>query len=46
MIGYSTIGSKDLAKAVAFYDDLLSLVGGKWNLIVSSSTELKPVAQC
>ena len=29
MIGYSTIGSKDLDKAVSFYDELLSLVGGK-----------------
>ncbi len=29
MIGYSTIGSKNLDKAVAFYDELLTLVGGK-----------------
>ena len=29
MIGYTTIGSKDLDKAVAFYDALLELVGGK-----------------
>ena len=29
MIGYTTIGSKDLDKAVAFYDELLGLVGGK-----------------
>ncbi len=29
MIGYSTLGSKDLPKAVAFYDELLGLVGGK-----------------
>jgi len=29
MIGYTTIGSKDLTKAVAFYDELFSLVGGK-----------------
>ena len=29
MIGYSTIGSKDLNKAIAFYDELLSLVDGK-----------------
>lgn len=29
MIGYTTIGSKDLSKAVSFYDDLLGLVGGK-----------------
>ncbi len=29
MIGYTTIGSKDLDKAVSFYDELLSLVGGK-----------------
>ena len=29
MIGYTTIGSKDLSKAVTFYDELLSLVGGK-----------------
>jgi len=29
MIGYTTIGSKDLDKAVSFYDELLALVGGK-----------------
>ncbi|WP_025563368.1 VOC family protein [Psychromonas sp. SP041] len=29
MIGYTTIGSKDLDKAVSFYDSLLELVGGK-----------------
>jgi len=29
MIGYTTIGSKDLDKAVTFYDGLLNLVGGK-----------------
>ena len=29
MIGYTTIGSKDLDKAVSFYDALLELVGGK-----------------
>ena len=29
MIGYSTLGSKNLDKAVSFYDDLLSMVGGK-----------------
>lgn len=29
MIGYSTIGTKDLEKAVAFYDALLPLVNGK-----------------
>jgi len=29
MIGYATIGSKDLPKAEAFYNELLSLVGGK-----------------
>lgn len=29
MIGYSTIGSKNLDKAVSFYDELLALVGGK-----------------
>ncbi len=29
MLGYTTIGSKDLAKSVAFYDELLALVGGK-----------------
>lgn len=29
MLGYTTIGSKDLAKATAFYDELLALVGGK-----------------
>lgn len=29
MIGYVTIGSKDLARACAFYDELLPLVGAK-----------------
>ena len=29
MIGYVTIGAKDLDKALAFYDALLTLVGGK-----------------
>lgn len=29
MIGYVTIGAKDLARACAFYDALLPLVGGK-----------------
>jgi hypothetical protein len=29
MIGYTTIGSKNLGKAVSFYDALLELVGGK-----------------
>ncbi len=29
MIGYATIGSKDLPKAEAFYNELLGLVGGK-----------------
>lgn len=29
MIGYSTIGTKNLDKAVTFYDGLLALVGGK-----------------
>lgn len=29
MIGYTTIGAKDLDKAVIFYDSLLTLVGGK-----------------
>ncbi len=29
MIGYTTIGSKDLEKTLPFYDELLSLVGGK-----------------
>lgn len=29
MLGYTTIGSNDLDKAVAFYDELLALVGGK-----------------
>lgn len=29
MIGYTTIGSKDLNKAISFYDELLTLVGGK-----------------
>lgn len=29
MIGYTTIGSKNLDKAISFYDQLLELVGGK-----------------
>lgn len=29
MIGYTTIGSKDLTKAMAFYDELLKLVDAK-----------------
>lgn len=29
MLGYTTIGTKDLVKATAFYDALLALVGGK-----------------
>ena len=29
MIGYTTIGTKDLAKALAFYDTLLGELGGK-----------------
>jgi len=29
MIGYVTIGSKDLDRACKFYDELLALVGGK-----------------
>ncbi|MFK8032206.1 MAG: VOC family protein [Gammaproteobacteria bacterium] len=29
MLGYTTIGTKDLTKAMAFYDSLLELVGGK-----------------
>ncbi len=29
MIGYTTIGSKDLNKAASFYNELLSLVNGK-----------------
>ncbi len=29
MIGYATLGTKDLGKALAFYDELLALVGGK-----------------
>ena len=29
MLGYTTIGSKDLEKAAAFYDALLEQVGGK-----------------
>ena len=29
MLGYTTIGTKDLDKSQAFYDELLSLVGGK-----------------
>jgi hypothetical protein len=29
MLGYTTIGSKDLEKAAVFYDALLEQVGGK-----------------
>jgi predicted lactoylglutathione lyase len=29
MIGYTTIGAKDLNKAISFYDNLLELIGGK-----------------
>jgi len=29
MIGYTTIGSKNLDKALAFYDELLGTIGGK-----------------
>jgi catechol 2,3-dioxygenase-like lactoylglutathione lyase family enzyme len=29
MIGYTTIGTKDLTKALAFYDTLLGELGGK-----------------
>lgn len=29
MIGYATLGAKDLDKALAFYDALLELIGGK-----------------
>jgi predicted lactoylglutathione lyase len=29
MLGYTTIGTKDLKKAVAFYDALLEQIGGK-----------------
>ncbi|MEM6987628.1 MAG: VOC family protein [Pseudomonadota bacterium] len=29
MIGYATIGTKNLDAALAFYDELLALVGGK-----------------
>jgi len=29
MIGYTTIGTKDLDKATAFYDELLAMVDGK-----------------
>lgn len=29
MIGYTTIGSTNLEKSMAFYDELLALVGGK-----------------
>lgn len=29
MLGYTTIGSKDLPKAIAFYDELLAMVDGK-----------------
>lgn len=29
MIGYNTLGTTDLTRAIAFYDELLALVGGK-----------------
>jgi len=29
MLGYTTIGTKDLVKSMAFYDELLALVDGK-----------------
>ncbi len=29
MIGYTTIGAKDIGKALAFYDTLLAELGGK-----------------
>ena len=29
MLGYTTIGTKDLEKATAFYDALLEQIGGK-----------------
>jgi len=29
MLGYTTIGTKDMAKATAFYDALLEQIGGK-----------------
>jgi len=29
MLGYTTIGTKDLEKSMAFYDELLALVDGK-----------------
>lgn len=29
MIGYATVGTRDLEKALSFYDQLLQLVGGK-----------------
>ena len=29
MLGYTTIGTKDLEKSTAFYDELLTMVGGK-----------------
>jgi catechol 2,3-dioxygenase-like lactoylglutathione lyase family enzyme len=29
MIGYTCVGTNDLARATAFYDDLLSLIGAK-----------------
>jgi len=34
MIGYVTVGSNDLKKAATFYDELLSVIGGKrvWNM--------------
>jgi len=29
MIGYTTVGTNDLEKATAFYDELLAVIGGK-----------------
>jgi catechol 2,3-dioxygenase-like lactoylglutathione lyase family enzyme len=29
MIAYTTLGTNDLSRAAAFYDELLALIGGK-----------------
>ena len=36
MIGYTTIGAKDIGKALAFYDTLLAELGGKRVMEVSN----------
>lgn len=34
MIGYTTVGTNDIEKAAAFYDDVLAVIGAKrvWNM--------------